>query len=226
MEEEWSRPGFGWTSSADKVRLLGEYREFDLTDASKEIFPGSKGLDLLTSQVPSFPSSSCPAIQTLLHDTALAYLSSSAPFQSMLEEVMKTGKSNGRGLRWDLMDIPPNRSFRLHAHPNIEVVYVVHGVIHEFRMKGEPLDACLMPPEEAAGPPLSERGKDHFLHRHVAAGQALVNEVGSVHISFTREEGALLLCLWSGRHADIPLSGLPQQFDDLLAQTAAKSSHL
>jgi hypothetical protein len=37
----------------------------------------------------------------------------------------------------------------------------------------------------------------------------LINEVGSVHLSFTREEGAVLMVLWSGGHANVPVDGYP-----------------
>ena len=37
----------------------------------------------------------------------------------------------------------------------------------------------------------------------VPAGEFVVNAVGSVHQSFTKHEGALIVVLWSGCHANV-----------------------
>ena len=50
-----------------------------------------------------------------------------------LSELRLLGTSNGRSLKWDIMHIKPNTSFRLHAHPNIEIIYVLDGAIYEYR---------------------------------------------------------------------------------------------
>jgi len=52
-----------------------------------------------------------------------------------LKEFFDTGLSNNRRLRWDIMYIAPNTSFKLHAHPNIELIYVIDGAIHEHRLQ-------------------------------------------------------------------------------------------
>ena len=45
-----------------------------------------------------------------------------------LQEFMRAGGlSNGRPLQWALLDCPPGCQFRLHAHPNLELVYCVQG---------------------------------------------------------------------------------------------------
>ena len=49
------------------------------------------------------------------------------------DEIIQTQLSNGRKLYWNFMIIKPNCSFKLHAHPNIEVIFVVNGSIHEHR---------------------------------------------------------------------------------------------
>jgi hypothetical protein len=37
----------------------------------------------------------------------------------------------------------------------------------------------------------------------------LINEIGSVHLSFTHLEGAVLFVLWSGAHANVPINQYP-----------------
>ena len=43
----------------------------------------------------------------------------------------------------------------------------------------------------------------------VPAGEFIANAVGSVHQSFTKEDGALILVLWSGCHANIRPEKIP-----------------
>jgi|AntRauTorckE5430_2_1112549.scaffolds.fasta_scaffold00209_11 hypothetical protein len=42
-----------------------------------------------------------------------------------------------------------------------------------------------------------------FVDRGLSEGQVLLNEVGSIHQSYTQNRGCLLLVLWSGMHADL-----------------------
>ena len=37
------------------------------------------------------------------------------------------------------MDCPPATEFKLHAHPNVELVYCARGALYEVRMSGPPL---------------------------------------------------------------------------------------
>ena len=119
---------------------------------------------------------------------------------SDLSEFLKTANSNARPLQWSLMSCGPGCQFKLHAHPNIELVYCVEGQLHEVRMDGDPL------PVESSGVGPSVTS----LHRSwsfatLQTGQWLVNEVGSIHKSFTSTsgDGCVLLVLWGGGHADI-----------------------
>ena len=57
----------------------------------------------------------------------------SSPFEAEYSEFRRSGRSNDREMKWDIMSIEPNTSFRLHAHPNIELIYVIKGAINEFR---------------------------------------------------------------------------------------------
>ena len=51
------------------------------------------------------------------------------------------------------------------------------------------------------GPDL--RRRDEWEAGAVPAGDFVVNAVGSVHQSFTKNEGALIVVLWSGCHANV-----------------------
>lgn len=48
---------------------------------------------------------------------------------------------------------------------------------------------------------LGEKGK--FIDRATTEGRVMYNEAGSIHQSYTKASGCLLLVLWSGLHADI-----------------------
>jgi quercetin dioxygenase-like cupin family protein len=123
-------------------------------------------------------------------------------------QFLQTGESNGREMSWTVISIPPNRSFPLHAHPSIEVIYVAKGVMHELRLIGQAPTQDFGPQLE--GPDLSNRTKDSFAHHAISQGEMLVNEIGSVHQSYTKGEGCVLLCLWSSAHADIPCDHMPK----------------
>eukprot|EP00951_Prasinocladus_malaysianus_P037006 scaffold394223_cov32-Prasinocladus_malaysianus.AAC.1 len=55
-----------------------------------------------------------------------------------LDEFYATAHSHGRAMSWVIMTIQPNQSFPLHAHPNIEAIYVAKGTLHELRLSGPP----------------------------------------------------------------------------------------
>ena len=116
-----------------------------------------------------------------------------------LDEYLKTGLSNGRKLRLQVMVIPAGMYFKIHAHPNIEFVRVLKGSFQEFRwafrVPSEKLTGdCPTGPEIAA--------TQLFEHHEVEAGCCMVNEIGIVHQSFTSKEGGCsMLILWSGCHA-------------------------
>ena len=56
-------------------------------------------------------------------------------------------------------------------------------------------------PDGDEGPDLRRREK--WEAGTVPAGDFVVNAVGSVHQSFTKNEGALIVVLWSGCHANV-----------------------
>ncbi|GAX26775.1 hypothetical protein FisN_9Lh042 [Fistulifera solaris] len=125
-----------------------------------------------------------------------------------LIELLTTGKSNQRPLQWALMDCMPGCQFRLHAHPNIELVYCMEGALHEIRMDGLPFTKSF--DSDGAGEGILIGPSVTQLQRPwkfgtLQKGTWLVNEVGSIHKSFTASNcGCKLLVLWGGSHANIP----------------------
>ena len=120
-----------------------------------------------------------------------------------LQEFLQTSLSSGRQLQWAVMDIVPGTQFKLHAHPNIELVYFIRGALHEIRMSGEPIQRKFAS-GKVYGPSLTQLDRSWYFGTQYQ-GEWLVNEVGSIHKSFTATNGngCLLMCLWGGGHADI-----------------------
>jgi len=153
----------------------------------------------------------------------------------LLEFIRMGGLSNHRSMQWSVLDCGPACQFQLHAHPNLEVIYCIKGELHEIRLDGKPLTKSFEQEQQGIvidsdgnqsnknesnkktttatatttttklqGPDLSHlqrSWKFYTLHQ----GEFLVNEVGSIHKSFsaTNGNGCLLLVLWGGSHADI-----------------------
>jgi hypothetical protein len=124
-------------------------------------------------------------------------------------------KSNERQLQWSIMSCPRGVQFPLHAHPNLELIYCIRGTLYEIRMNGEPITRSFKEDETGSeelrdekvlvGPTLTDI-KRSWSFDTLQAGQWLVNEVGSIHKSFTsaRSDGGCdLLVLWGGSHANI-----------------------
>ncbi len=125
-----------------------------------------------------------------------------------LIELLTTGKSNQRPLQWTLMDCAPGCQFRLHAHPNIELVYCMEGALHEIRMEGFPFtttfDSDGGGERILIGPSVTQLQRP-WKFGTLQQGTWLVNEIGSIHKSFTASNcGCKLLVLWGGSHANIP----------------------
>lgn len=122
-------------------------------------------------------------------------------------------KSNTRQLQWTVLSCPRGIQFQLHAHPNLELIYCIRGTLFEIRMNGKPptrnFEDTLSDGSDrnikVIGPTLTNL-KRSWSFGALNAGQWLVNEVGSIHKSFTSSRvdgGCDLLVLWSGSHANI-----------------------
>jgi hypothetical protein len=127
------------------------------------------------------------------------------------------GTCGGRRLYWAVMQLPPGRSFPLHAHPCLEVIHIIRGRLHERRMLGPPLSLVeeegklvreMAPVDLSRAMPPPQFRDGVFVEDSVN-----VNEMGSVHQSWTDgEEGCLLMCIWGGGHCNIEGERLPEGF--------------
>lgn len=157
----------------------------------------------------SFSQADIETIRTIWEEQCDLATSNTTCNDNDLKEFLATGKSNGRPLQWSVLDCGPACQFQLHAHPNIEVIYAVQGALHEIRMEGSPVTKTFEKESNHSnklkGPDLSSSGRS-WKFATVHPGEWLVNEVGSIHKSFsaTNGDGCLLLALWGGSHADVP----------------------
>lgn len=208
-----SVPGFGWTTpSRSKVDLYPESYPVDVGDG----FPGSAAEKLLSAV-----GADTSGINALIMETAKEYFAKSETLFGELQEFLDTALSNGRPMKWHVMKIAPNTSFKLHAHQNIEVIYVIRGTMNEVRLSSPP-PKRIFPVTEMEGPSLADPAlKLQFIQRSTSSTNApherfLINEKGSIHLSYTTEEGAELLVLWSGSHGNIPLDQYPADAAEVL----------
>jgi len=210
------KPGFGWASSPPGRR--------------RDVFTLLRGEEFVVGEEPSVAGR---LLNRLLEEEAIvdvvafgeqwqAALSDGLQdHQEELAELLSTSTSNGRQIRWDVMKIGGNVSFSLHAHPNVELIYVVKGAIHEYRYTAVS-PKTIFDPNDDEGPDLSSPAVSStatnssislplFVHQSVSAGGFIVNNKGSIHLSFTKEdEETILLVLWSGKHALLPSEFQPQ----------------
>ncbi|EWM25883.1 hypothetical protein Naga_100054g26 [Nannochloropsis gaditana] len=127
------------------------------------------------------------------------------------------GKCGGRCTYWAILQVPSDRSFDLHVHPCFEVLHVLRGRLYERRMLGPPLSLA-----EEEGKPVREMAPvdlsglcppPDFRDGVFQEDTINVNEMGSVHQSWTGEEGCIILLLWAGGHCFIDGACLPQGYE-------------
>jgi hypothetical protein len=109
-----------------------------------------------------------------------------------LEEFLNTGKSYGLSLKMNIFAGPRFWNFGSHVHKNIEYMKVLAGTLHEYRSDG--LVTQIQPQDELV--PLPTEGAFHNETAH--AGHLEINEFGSLHTSYTVDDGMLLLTLYNG----------------------------
>lgn len=122
--------------------------------------------------------------------------------QHQWKEVIRTGKSCKRPLFWQVINIPPYSSFTLHAHPNIEYGYVIKGALYEIRLQ-QSIDSnyCIQNP---IAPDVSLFSQKDYIYKKIKENECIINDTGSIHLSYTKSEGCALYTLWSGVHANVP----------------------
>ena len=222
MSDPTRIPGFGWATASASRCLLHDDSVLVGNDLSE--FPTNTPGNLV-NKVRHDGYLEPVRFESAILNALNGYFATNETLMKDLEEFLATGLSNGRQLRWNLMKIAPNTSFRLHAHQNIELIYVIAGTMHEIRLSGAP-PKRIFTLEEKEGPDLTDPSLAlHFVHRSVSSAPEandarcdkledyttgfLINEKGSIHMSYTLEDGAELLVLWSGSHGNIPVEKFP-----------------
>ncbi len=110
-------------------------------------------------------------------------------------EFKRTNKSNNIPMQYDILTIKKNTSFSLHIHQTIELIYVIKGKLYEDRFnKIIPKNKIQYLKNKKDLP----RGKFKTICNK--KGAFLVNDIGSVHNSYTKKENTMLLVLWGGKH--------------------------
>lgn len=208
---EYSRPGFGWTHNpreGESVRII--HSDIQIMDDFPSIAPSQFAYSFLYEQKQindEFDKENYTCMLTRTLKTAMYsyfYEQLDSKHSAQFEELKTTKCSNNRSLQWDLMLIKPNVSFKLHAHPNIELIHVIQGTIHEYRRIGDPIKTKFEITDKF-GPNLRDVQDNVFIHREVKAvpllssemtedklsTSILINECGSIHLSFTRDDVSL-----------------------------------
>eukprot|EP00798_Chlamydomonas_sp_ICE-L_P019106 gene19105-25710_t len=115
------------------------------------------------------------------------------------EAFMQTGMCNDRQHQWVILHLPPHTYFPVHAHPGLEIVYVVSGSMHEIRLSGK---VDFKPVVGQPGPDISS-GYEYTTGVY-KAGDWVVNEVGSIHQSVTKDEPLTLMAVWPSGYVFFP----------------------
>ena len=122
------KPGFGWTNlhnNKDKVIIAQGNTVTAFRKFSDAAFFINEMLGLCLDSL-SFETkiNNCLNIELGIERA-----------KEVIDEMFAKGTSNNRKLKYDLMKILPNTAFKMHAHPNIEIIYVITGALHEFRLQ-------------------------------------------------------------------------------------------
>jgi hypothetical protein len=198
-----------WKTSFDRALLRGEIDNIQLI--------WGRLVDEITNKQISRSINEEEDSQRLMHIVDRKFIQSVPRHPDFIDFVLnQCSKSNNRQLQWSMMSCPRGVQFPLHAHPNLELIYCARGELFEIRMLGEPItdtfemsytsdDSNTNTNPKVTGPTLTNT-KRNWSFRSLKTGQWLVNEIGSVHKSFTSarsDGGCVLLVLWGGSHANI-----------------------
>ena len=109
--------------------LLGEGEKIIFESLSPgELLCASSGESATT---PNNPVKIASTIEKAINDYCI---SNTVYRDDIIEIISNNHRSNGRELKWNIMSIAPNEQFQLHAHPNLELIWVVRGAMHEYRL--------------------------------------------------------------------------------------------
>jgi hypothetical protein len=122
-DELLKQPGFGWVSVNERKVSIIKGEEFNSANLSH---PG----ELINSYIVTETVDKDIFASKIKNALNLFFSNRS---EDEFHEFELNSTSNSRNLQWNIMHIPPNSSFKLHAHPNFELIYCIQGSIHEMR---------------------------------------------------------------------------------------------
>jgi len=117
------------------------------------------------------------------------------------KELIKTNKSCNRNLYWQVIYVPPYHFMHIHAHVTVEYDYVAEGEIYQIRCKNEYNSNYYL--KNLKGPDISKLSKNDFFLDKTTKNNAIINDIGSIHISFTKSKPCKIFSLFSGDFASI-----------------------
>jgi hypothetical protein len=119
--------------------------------------------------------------------------------QDEYSELLKTNKSNGYKLKWNVFFIKPNYQFKPHIHKTIEYAYGVFNPLYEYRYK-YPLNTT----NYKIIRDLPK--KDLLFHKN----NPVINPINSLHHSFTKNAYSVFLILWCKKHFNLSKKHSPK----------------
>lgn len=126
-------------------------------------------------------------------------------FKNDYEMLLKTNKSNGKKLKWNVIFVQPNHSFSLHIHPNIEYEYspFKNYSLYEYRYINIVNNNTNIK---------NIQKKEFKLYNN----NIIINPINSMHYSYSKKNYTVFLVLWSGIHIHIPKDEYPIFFQKLI----------
>ncbi|WIA17150.1 hypothetical protein OEZ85_014037 [Tetradesmus obliquus] len=178
-----------------------------------------------TKYIESLIRAYCPELQEAFDKERFLEAFNKARHSAFDEEfakVSRDGVSCGLQLCWCLLDIEPGLTLPLHAHKNLEVAYVLKGVMKERGVSSRIALERLKPSEvDWLDVPASAKVVDASF----AAGRCWLGLPGSVHQVYTSKgsEGCMLLMLYS-KDCTFIRAASPVISRQLLPSTAEKGT--
>ncbi len=207
MGAHLSIPGFGWSNSA-------VYKSVEIYNGEGiDPAPSAEMVSFVNEILQKYNENEFKIINREEFIDSMKQKMAKYFAPSELASLYSTGTSNGKKLKVCMMRIAPNTAFKLHAHPNIEVIYCLKGCIREYRLVGSPLNITEDRQVLDSNDLFTLKNGRCFEYRACCSsscilksedkgnkcqimGPFLFNETGSMHLSFTGDEGCLLLVIW------------------------------
>ena len=203
-----SIPGFGWSHLGASHKCVEIYNSEGVGP-----IPSTEMVSFINGILEKYNENECKIVNSdeFIDSMGQKMAKYFAPHE--LTSLYSTGTSNGKKLKVCMMRIAPNTAFKLHAHPNIEIIYCLKGCIREYRLVGSPLNLADNRQVLDSNDLVTLNNGRCFEYRACCSssyilkykdkgdkcqimGPFLFNETGSMHLSFTADEGCLLLVIW------------------------------